>query len=141
MSACAQVGRSPLWAAWPFAARVRLRGWHQDVCARDSFWGRGVLAGAAQGRRRGRRRAPAHLRKSGLVQRLPFSPKLYIRQYVGFVRDGVRYLYVNAVLVEKKSPLVGQLQKAFPSSCGDVNGSWGIQYDPKAKQFTGFSTK
>ena len=76
-----------------------------------------------------------------LDQRLPFSPKLYIRQYVGFVRDGLRYLYVNAVLVEKKSPLVGQLQKAFPRSCGDVNGSWGIQYDPKAKQFTGFSTK
>jgi hypothetical protein len=83
----------------------------------------------------------AHLRKSGLDQRLPFSPKLYIRQYVGFVRDGLRYLYVNAVLVEKKSPLVGQLQKAFPRSCGDVNGSWGIQYDPKAKQFTGFTTK
>lgn len=82
-----------------------------------------------------------HLRKSGLDQRLPFSPKLYIRQYSGFVRDGVRYLYVNAVLVEKKSPLVGQLQKAFPASCGDVNGSWGIQYDAKAKRFTGFSTK
>jgi hypothetical protein len=82
-----------------------------------------------------------HLRKSGLDKRLPFSPKLYIRQYVGFVRDGVRYLYVNAVLVEKKSPLQAKLQKSFPSSCGEVSGSWGIQYDPKAKRFTGFSTK
>jgi hypothetical protein len=82
-----------------------------------------------------------HLRKSGLEKRLPFSPKLYIRQYAGFVRDGVRYLFINAVLVEKKSPLVSKLQKAFPPSCGEVSGSWGIQYDPKAKQFTGFSTK
>ena len=82
-----------------------------------------------------------HLRKSGLDKRLPFSPKLYIRQYIGFVRDGVRYLYVNALLVEKKSPLVQKLQRSLPPSCGDVSGSWGIQYDPKAKQFTGFSTK
>jgi len=82
-----------------------------------------------------------HLRKSGLLQRLPFSPKLYVRQYVGFVRDGVRHLYVHAVLVEKKSRLAAEVQKSFPGSCADVSGAWGIQYDTKSRQFTGFTSK
>jgi hypothetical protein len=82
-----------------------------------------------------------HLRKSGLDKRLPFSAKLYIRQYAGFVRDGLRHLYIHAVLVERKSPVVNHLQRALPRSCGDVSGAWGIEYDPKAKQFTNFTTK
>jgi len=45
----------------------------------------------------------AHLRKSGIDKKLPFSAKLYVRQYAGFVRDGMRFVYVNALLVEKES--------------------------------------
>ena len=82
-----------------------------------------------------------HLRKSGIDKRLPFSPKLYVRQYAGFVRDGTRFVYVNALLVEKGSPAVGEAQKGFPRACDGVSGSWGIQYDTKAKQFSGFATK
>jgi hypothetical protein len=82
-----------------------------------------------------------HLRKSGIAARLPFSPKLYIRQYVGYVRDGARFVYINAVLVEKASPGAAQAKKAFPASCSSISGSWGIQYDTKAKKFMGFSPK
>jgi hypothetical protein len=83
----------------------------------------------------------AHLRKSGIAARLPFSPKLYIRQYVGFVRDGARFVYINAVLAERGSPGAAQAKKAFPASCSSVSGSWGIQYDTKAKKFMSFSPK
>jgi hypothetical protein len=82
-----------------------------------------------------------HVRKSGLDKRLPFQAKLYIRQYAGFVRDGTRFVYVNAILVEKKSPLLNEAQRALPRSCGDVSSSWGIQYDTKAKQFVGFTSR
>jgi len=83
-----------------------------------------------------------HMRKSGLGQKLPFSPKLYLRQYAGFVKDGQRFVYVNALLVDKKSPLAEQAKKSYPSGCagGGVDGYWGIQYDTQAKQFTGFSS-
>ncbi len=81
----------------------------------------------------------AHLRKRDLDKHLPFSPKLYVRQYAGFVRDGVRMIYVNALLVEKGSPAAASAKKAFPASCASVSGSWGIQYDTKTKQVSGFT--
>jgi hypothetical protein len=80
-----------------------------------------------------------HLRKSGLDKALSFSFSLYVRQYAGFVRDGQRFIYVNAILVEKGSPLAEQVKKRFPSSCSTISGSWGIQYDPSAKKFMGFT--
>jgi hypothetical protein len=82
-----------------------------------------------------------HMRKSGLAKRLPFAPKLYVRQYAGYVKDGARFVYVNAVLVEKNSPAAADVRKAFPKSCDAVSGSWGIQYDPQAKKFGSFSAK
>jgi len=48
---------------------------------------------------------------------------------------------VNALLVEKGKPEVLEAKKAFPRSCAAVSGSWGIQYDTKAKQFLGFTTR
>jgi hypothetical protein len=82
-----------------------------------------------------------HLRKSGLDKRLPFSPKLYLRQYAGFVKDGQRFVYVNALLLEKRNPLAEQAKKSFPGSCTGIDGYWGIQYDPQAKQFVGFNSR
>jgi hypothetical protein len=81
----------------------------------------------------------AHLRKSGLDKRLPFAPKLYLRQYAGFVRDGQRFVYVNALLVGRNDPMAEQAKKAFPASCSGLDGYWGIQYDTQAKKFVGFS--
>jgi hypothetical protein len=80
-----------------------------------------------------------YLRKSSLDKSLQFSFSLYVRQYAGFVRDGQRFIYVNAVLVEKGSPMVEQTKKDFPSSCASVSGSWGIQYDTAKKKFVGFT--
>jgi hypothetical protein len=82
-----------------------------------------------------------HLRKSGLDKRLPFSAKLYVRQYAGFVRDGMRFVYINALLLEKSSPILNEAQKAFPRSCEGISGSWGIQYDTQAKKFVNFAAK
>ncbi len=82
-----------------------------------------------------------HLRKSGIDKRLAFAPKLYLRQYAGFVKDGVRGVYINALLVEKGSPIFNEAQKAFPKSCEGLAGSFGIQYDTQAKKFTGFSSR
>ena len=81
----------------------------------------------------------AHLRKKGIDKALPFSFSLYVRQYAGFVRDGHRFVYVNALLLEKGSPLAEKAQKAFPGSCSGVSGSWGIQYDTSTKQFASFT--
>lgn len=82
-----------------------------------------------------------YLRKSGIEKRLPFASKLYLRQYVGFVHDGVRKVFVNALLVEKNSPLASEAQKAFPKSCASASGYWGIQYDTQAKKFVSFATR
>ncbi len=82
-----------------------------------------------------------HLRKSGIAKTLPFSPKLYLRQYVGYIQEGTRFVYVNAVLAEKGSPAAAEARKAFPSSCEAISGSWGIRYDAQAKKFTSFSPK
>jgi hypothetical protein len=82
-----------------------------------------------------------YLRKSGIAEKLPFSVKLYVRQYAGFVHDGERMVYINAVLVEKGSPMAAEVQKAFPHACDAVRGSWGVQYDTKAKKFVSFSPK
>jgi hypothetical protein len=81
----------------------------------------------------------AYIRKSGIDKGLPFSFSLYVRQYAGFVSDGKRNVYVNALLLEKNSPLVEQSKKAFPSSCSSISGSWGIQYDTSTKKFMGFA--
>ena len=51
----------------------------------------------------------------------------------------MRLVYVNALLLEKGSPMVEQAKKAFPSSCGAISGSWGIQYDPATKKFASFT--
>jgi hypothetical protein len=80
-----------------------------------------------------------HLRKSGIAKKLPFSTKLYIRQYAGFVRDGMRFIYVNALLLEKGKPAVEKAKKEFPSDCEGASGSWGILYDTKAKKFSAFA--
>jgi hypothetical protein len=82
-----------------------------------------------------------HLRKSGIDKRLPFAARLYLRQYVGFVHDGVRKVFINALLVEKGSPLADEAQKAFPKSCASASGFWGIQYDTQAKQFVNFAAR
>ncbi len=82
-----------------------------------------------------------HLRKSGLDKELQFSAKLYIRQYAGFVRDGVRFVYVNALLVEKGKPAAAQAKKEFPRSCTEVSGFWGIQYNTKTKKFSDFAAR
>jgi hypothetical protein len=82
-----------------------------------------------------------YLRKSGIDKKLPFSAKLYIRQYAGFVRDGVRFIYVNALLIEKGKPAVEEAKKEFPRACEAVSGSWGIQYDTNAKKFMSFTTR
>ena len=82
-----------------------------------------------------------YLRKSGIDKKLPFAAKLYIRQYVGFVRDGVRFIYVNALLIEKGKPAVEEAKKDFPRACEAVSGSWGIQYDTNAKKFVSFTTR
>jgi hypothetical protein len=81
----------------------------------------------------------AQLRKTGVDKALPFSFSLYVRQYAGFVRDGKRFVYVNALLVEKSSPMVEQVKKGFPASCSSVSGSWGIQYDPSTQKFASFT--
>jgi len=81
----------------------------------------------------------AYMRKSGIGKTLPFSFSLYVRQYAGFVRDGQRFVYVNALLLEKGSAMVEQSKKGFPSSCGAISGSWGIQYDTATKKFSGFT--
>jgi hypothetical protein len=82
-----------------------------------------------------------YLRKSGIDKRLTFAPRLYLRQYVGFVHDGVRKVFIHAILVEKRSPLADEAQKAFPKSCASTSGFWGIQYDTQAKQFVNFATR
>ncbi len=82
-----------------------------------------------------------YLRKSGLDKKLAFAAKLYLRQYVGFVRDGARFVYVNALLVEKGKPEIEEAKKGFLKSCSQVSGYWGIQYDTKTKQFLGFTTR
>jgi hypothetical protein len=82
-----------------------------------------------------------HLRKSGIDKNLPFAAKLYIRQYAGFVRDGVRFIYVNALLIEKGKPAAEEAKKEFPRACAAVSGSWGIQYDTNAKKFVSFTTR
>lgn len=81
----------------------------------------------------------AYLRKSGIDKALPFSFSLYVRQYAGFVRDGNRFVYVNALLLEKGSPMVEQAKKDFPASCAAISGSWGIQYDTATKKFMSFT--
>jgi hypothetical protein len=81
----------------------------------------------------------AHVRKSGIDASLPFAFSLYVRQYAGFVRDGKRFVYVNALLLEKNSPMVEQAKKALPSSCTGISGSWSIQYDISTKTFLSFT--
>jgi hypothetical protein len=81
----------------------------------------------------------AYLRKSGLDKTLSFAFSLYVRQYAGLVRDGQRFVYVNAILVEKGSPMFEQAKKGFPASCSSISGSWGVQYDTNAKKFVGFT--
>jgi hypothetical protein len=80
-----------------------------------------------------------YLRKSGLDKRLPFAPKLYLRQYAGFVKDGQRFVYINALLVQRNNPLAEQAKKSFPASCSGLDGYWGIQYDTQAKKFVEFA--
>jgi len=80
-----------------------------------------------------------YLRKTGADARLSIPPKLYVRQYAGFVHDGKRFIYVNALLIDKGSPKVEEAKKQFPASCAGLSGTWGIQYDTTTKQFVGFT--
>jgi len=82
-------------------------------------------------------------RRLGVQQ--PPTSSLYRRQYVGFLRDGRRMIYINGVYDETLDP------KTRPESnplsfatgwethavrvCDGGAMSWGVEYDPQAGRF------
>jgi hypothetical protein len=75
------------------------------------------------------------LRDPRLRGQLGADPTAYTRQYVGLVRKGRRYVYVNASM---RRPANWRTQLIVV--CDDGASSWGIEYDPRSTSFSDLKT-
>jgi hypothetical protein len=79
-----------------------------------------------------------YLRSSGSRAKLSLPVELYQRQYLGFHRDNVRIVYVNA-FPAKAQGAVRASSKEFIRGCDGGGNFWGIEYNPANKTFNGFA--
>ena len=74
-----------------------------------------------------------HMEKAGLTKKLRASPASYGRQYLGYVREERRFVYVNAFLRSFGDP-----RASYVRACDGGNLFWGIEYDVQAGTFANF---
>jgi hypothetical protein len=79
-----------------------------------------------------------HLDRSGLKNRLRFSPSGYQRQYLGLIRGQQRIVYISAFPVNF-GDAVSRSKTQFVKGCDGGNLFWGIEYDIQTKSFTDFA--
>lgn len=80
----------------------------------------------------------AHLDRTGLRNKLRYSPSGYQRQYLGLIRGEQRIVYINAFPVNF-GDAVGRSKSQFVKGCDGGNLFWGIEYDVLSKSFANFS--
>jgi hypothetical protein len=143
VSAPAATQSQDKYAAWPDGVAVVLRvptaqgGMH--FCSREAPRGvSGFWKVADEALPAIDRALLAHLRASGLTKRLMLPIAKYQRQYLGFLRDEERFIYVNAF----PARLLGAVAKSgeeMPRICDGGTITWGIEYDVKKRHFFGFA--
>jgi hypothetical protein len=72
-------------------------------------------------------------------RRLTLPLAEYGRQYVGFVRDGVRWIYVNAFVARKRARLLARARSEFIRGCDGGGLFWGIELSTKTWEFSRFA--
>jgi hypothetical protein len=72
-------------------------------------------------------------RRAAVGLPVPPSRLVYNRQYIGFVRDGVKYMYGDFFPAQATWPPTARRKSA--TDCNGGNGYWGIVYRPDAGTF------
>jgi hypothetical protein len=79
-----------------------------------------------------------HIGRTGVRQRLTLAPDGYVRQYLGLVRDGKRFAYVNAFPLRAGED-VSRARAEFAKWCDGGGLFWGIEYDMQTRTFLNFA--
>jgi hypothetical protein len=80
-----------------------------------------------------------HLSQNGLQGRLSLPIEDYGRQYLGFIRNGERWIYVNAFPARKKSGMLDRARSEFIGGCDGGALFWGIEFNAQMKLFAAFA--
>jgi hypothetical protein len=76
--------------------------------------------------------------RSGLKTRLSLATDGYVRQYLGLIRDGRRFVYINAFGARTGEDLA-KARSEFAKWCDGGSLFWGIEYDVRTKSFVNFA--
>ena len=60
------------------------------------------------------------------------NPRDYMRQYLGYVSDGRRFIYVNAVL---RGVIISEMSRQPFLVCDGGTSAWGVSYNIDADEF------
>jgi hypothetical protein len=80
----------------------------------------------------------AHLRSTGMSKQLILPIAKYQRQYLGFLRGGERFIYVNAFPARLRDA-VAKSGEEMPRICDGGTITWGIEYHVKERRFLSFA--
>jgi hypothetical protein len=75
---------------------------------------------------------------SRLDRRLDLPASKYQRQYLGFLRGGRRFVYIN-VFPAHFLRAVRDSTKELPRMCDGGTITWGIEYDVEKRRFLAFA--
>ena len=76
--------------------------------------------------------------RSGLKARLTSAAEGYVRQYLGLVRGGRRFVYINAFGARAGEDRE-EARSEFIAGCDGGSLFWGIEYDVRTKSFLSFA--
>lgn len=79
-----------------------------------------------------------HIVRSGLKAHLRLAADGYVRQYLGLVREGRRFVYINAIGARAGGDLA-KAHSEFARWCDGGSLFWGIEYDLRTKSFLNFA--
>lgn len=72
-------------------------------------------------------------------RRLSLPLEDYGRQYVGFVREGVRWIYINAFVARKRAKVLARARTEFIRGCDGGGLFWGLELSTKTWEFSAFA--
>jgi hypothetical protein len=80
-----------------------------------------------------------HIVRGGLKSRLALAPDGYVRQYLGLVSQGRRFVYVNAFGVRAGEDMA-KARSELAVWCDGGSLFWGVEYDLRTRSFLNFAT-
>jgi hypothetical protein len=78
-------------------------------------------------------------REARARRRLSLPLEEYGRQYIGFMRDGVRWIYVNAFVARRRAKVLARARWELANGCDGGGLFWGLELNTETWQFAAFA--